>query len=379
MVAPSFLKNQQRSPLDLDHSEVDRGTNGSTTFPSRGTRVEPESDAWAVATEAEPTYTPEVSTRPQFDAFMQYGNSTMSYATLQNGMKYFEAHGGYLAYDMCGGRPFVLSDPVAPVERYADIVDAFLRLYPRACFCQVSRTMAEILAARGWFVNEIGCDMELHLPTYDFSGPKKSKLRQAAAKIEREHFTIEELTSEQVDSDEINRLCSAWRESKLNRHELRFLVRPLVLDDETAVRKFYLRDPDGAIVSFVFFDPICEEGEVIGYSPAIKRRSPAAPTGAEEAVTKFAIERFKAEGRRVLRLGLIPLFEINDSEFRHRWLVKKILQFLYKHGDGWVYSFKGHADFKRRYRGTLLKTYCATSYRFDVMSLVGMLRLCRMI
>ncbi|HEV3299695.1 MAG TPA: hypothetical protein VG055_08630 [Planctomycetaceae bacterium] len=59
-------------------------------------------------------------------------------------------------------------------------------------------------------------------------------------------------------------------------------------EEETDVRKFYLLNWAGQIVSFVAFDPICEQGEIIGYLPAIKRRSPAASTGAEEAITEFA-------------------------------------------------------------------------------------------
>jgi lysylphosphatidylglycerol synthetase-like protein (DUF2156 family) len=57
---------------------------------------------------------------------------------------------------------------------------------------RISPPVGGILARRGWFVNEFGADMELDLGTYDFSGPKKSKFRQAAQKIQREGCTIEE-------------------------------------------------------------------------------------------------------------------------------------------------------------------------------------------
>ena len=59
----------------------------------------------------------------RFEHFCQYGNFTMAYATLQPGMKYFEAHDGYLAYDSCLGTNFVLGDPVAPAERHAAIIE----------------------------------------------------------------------------------------------------------------------------------------------------------------------------------------------------------------------------------------------------------------
>jgi lysylphosphatidylglycerol synthetase-like protein (DUF2156 family) len=313
-----------------------------------------------------------------FEIFRRYGNFTMAYATLQPGMKYFESQGGYIAYDTCGGTTFVLGDPVAPAANHAAILEAFVRTHPRTCFCQVSKPVGAILARLGWFVNEFGADMELDLATYDFEGPKKSKFRQAAHKIEREGYTIAELTVADGDRAELDALSSSWLAAKTVTREARFLVRPLAFGDEPEVRKFYLRDRHGSIVSFVAFDPICEKGEVIGYSPAIKRRAPDAPTGAEEAITKFAIERFRAEGLTTFRLGLLPLYDVQDSEFRDSWLLKRVFQFAYRYGDRWIFNFRGHADFKHRYRGNLTKVYFATYTRLTTWNLISLLRLCRL-
>jgi phosphatidylglycerol lysyltransferase len=313
-----------------------------------------------------------------FEVFRQYGNFTMAYATLQPGMKYFQSDGGYLAYDTWGGITFVLGDPVAPARNHAAIIEAFVRSHPRTCFCQISKATGAILARLGWLVNELGADMELDLATYDFEGPKKSKFRQAAHKIEREGYTIEERMVADGDRADLDALSSSWLAAKTVKREARFLVRPLAFGDEPDVRKFYLRDRDGSIVSFVTFDPICEGGEVIGYSPAIKRRAPDAPTGAEEAITKFAIEQFRAEGFATFRLGLLPLYDVQDSEFRDAWFLKKAFQFAYRYGDRWIFSFRGHADFKHRYRGNLSKVYFATYTRLNAWNLIALLRLCRL-
>jgi hypothetical protein len=229
----------------------------------------------AVAAQAEP----DPGCARRFQLFRDFGNFTMAYATLQPGMEYFESNGGYLAFNKCWGIPFVLSDPVAPAENHAAIIEAFVRRNPRACFCQISAPTGAILDRLGWFVNEFGADMELDLPTYDFSGPKKSKLRQAANKIEREGYTIEERDAPDGDRSELEALCAAWLAKKTVKREARFLVRPVAFGNEPGVRNFYLRDRSGWVVSFVAFDPICEKGEVIGYSPAIKRHSAEAPTG----------------------------------------------------------------------------------------------------
>jgi lysylphosphatidylglycerol synthetase-like protein (DUF2156 family) len=315
----------------------------------------------------------------RFELFLRYGNFTMAYATLQPGMKYFESHGGYLAYDTYWGISFVLGDPVAPVENHAALLEAFLRRHPRTCFCQISKPVGAILARWGWFVNEFGADMELDLPTYDFTGPKKSKLRQAAHKVQREGYTIKERTGDD-DQMELEELSASWLATKTVKREARFLVRPLAFGDEPGVRKFVLRDADGWIVAFVAFDPMCAGGQVIGYSPAIKRRAADAPTGAEEAITKFAIEQFRAEGYKSLRLGLMPLYQVQDSGFREAWVLKKGFQWAYQHGDGWIHSFRGHADFKHRYRGTLSKVYIASPTRWNHLGrLLALLRLCRIL
>jgi phosphatidylglycerol lysyltransferase len=272
----------------------------------------------------------------------------------------------------------VLGDPVAPAENHAAIIEAFVGEHPRACFCQISRQTGTILDRLGWFVNEFGADMELDLPTYEFTGPKKSKFRQAARKVEREGYTIEERTVADGDREELAALSASWLATKAVRHEARFLVRPLTFGDEPEVRKFYLRDPDGWLLAFVGFDPVCEGGKVIGYSPAIKRRSAEAPTGAEEAITKFAIEQFRAEGMQTFRLGLLPLYGVQESAFREEWLMRKLFQWLYRHGDRWIYSFRGHADFKHRYRGKLSKAYFATYKRWNAWNLIALLRLCRL-
>src|SRR5262249_26328960 len=251
---------------------------------------------------------------------------TLAYATLQPGMKYFEAHGGYLAYDTCWGITFVLGDPVAPPEKHALLLEDFVRVHPRSCYCEISAPVGAILSRLGWFVNEFGVDMELSLPTYDFSGPKKSKLRQAAHKIEREGYTIEERAFADGDGTGLEKLCSNWLRTKSVKREARFLVRPLAFGDEPDVRKFDLRNPNGQIVAFVAFDPICEGNEIIGYSAAVKRRSSDAPTGAEEAITKFAIQQFRDEGKEILRFGMLPLYQVENSAFREAWRLRKIFQ-----------------------------------------------------
>jgi len=74
----------------------------------------------------------------------------------------------------------------------------------------------------------------------------------------------------------------------------------------------------------------------------------------------------------------MPLYQVEDSGFREAWLLKKCFQWAYRHGDGWLYSFRGLADFNHRYRGRLSKVYVATSTGWNFGNLLALLRLCRL-
>lgn len=313
--------------------------------------------------------------------FIQYGKFTMAFATLQPGMNYFESHGGYLAYNSYLGATCVLGDPVSRPECYASIIQDFLLTHRRVCFCQISEEVGSILAnLGGWYINELGADMELDLKSYDFEGPQKAKLRQAAHKIERKGYRLEEKTDSQVDQSALDQLSGSWLATKPAHREARFMVRPIHFGFEPGVRKFYLSNAGGAVVAFVFFDPICVDGDLVGYSPSVKRRSEEAPAGAEEAILKHAIEQFRDEGVRVLHLGLLPLFGVEQSMFPEAWRLRKLFQWLYRHGGRWIFNFRGQADFKHRFRGKLSKVYMATRTRWgNAYYLIAMMRLCNLL
>jgi NADPH-dependent 2,4-dienoyl-CoA reductase/sulfur reductase-like enzyme len=73
--------------------------------------------------------------------------------------------------------------------------------------------------------------------------------------------------------------------------------------------------PDGYFVvgdfhfpsGFIFFDPIYENGEVIGYVPNISRASESFPLGIFYTLMAKVFEQFKAEGIPYIFLGLFPL------------------------------------------------------------------------
>ena len=323
---------------------------------------------------------------PRVEHFLkQYGSFTLAYSTLQPGLAHFVADWGYQAYQRIAGVTIAMGDPVCDPNRTADLLAAFLETHRKPSFFQVTEPVARFLESRRFYINHLGADMELHLPSYDFDGKKKQKLRQAmrrwARQEEGNHHEIRELSFREVDIKQVEALSAAWKETRVvRRQELRFLTRPAVFADEVEVRKFFAFR-NGRLEGFVFFDPIYRDGEVIGYNTSTKRRMPDSPTGMEEAITATAIQKFQSEGREYLYLGLLPFYQLDDTGFRANRLLGWSFRFWGRVGNRFIFNFRGHNDFKHRFRGRLIKVYHASpvlenTYRmfcFNELSGVGLL------
>ena len=117
----------------------------------------------------------------------------------------------------------------------------------------------------------------LDLDSYNFVGKDKEWLRYAENWVTKRGFRIEEAGFKEYES-EILGVSESWRATRtIKKKEVRFLSRPIVMNDELDVRRFFLFDAAGKIAAFVFFDPVYEAGRVTGYVTCIKRRQPDAP------------------------------------------------------------------------------------------------------
>src|SRR6185369_17489422 len=93
-----------------------------------------------------------------------------------------------------------------------------------------------------------------------------------------------------------------WMEKKaVKGHEMSFLVRPAIYDDEPDVRKFYGMKGNET-VGFVFFDPMYENGKVVGYMANILR-SNCDGYSVTDYIILEAMEVFRKEGIPVVSLG----------------------------------------------------------------------------
>ncbi len=310
---------------------------------------------------------------------LQWGDFSLAYSIAnQPCLKYFGDGRGFLAFGTRCNFNYVLGDPLCAPERKKQLLSDFLQQYRRVSFVQISESTAEILEDRGYRINEIGVDTRLDLATYSFSGKEKEWLRYADNWVSRRGYRIVEANIADHEQ-EIESVSESWRKSRtIKRKEVRFLNRPIPMVDEADVRRFFLYSPAGKIEAFVYFDPLYFSGHLSGYVTCVKRRVPDCSTYGEPAIMKRAIEQFQREGVASLWLGLSPLAQIDNRRFRNNRFLHWSSRYLSDAGwfNRWFYNFKGHSQYKQRFRGEESKVYFASKARLNGLQLAAFASLC---
>ncbi|HMO13193.1 MAG TPA: phosphatidylglycerol lysyltransferase domain-containing protein [Pirellulaceae bacterium] len=312
----------------------------------------------------------------------QHGNFTLAYGGLvQDCLSYFETDQGYLPYAKKWRYCFALGDPVAPTEHWPKLVDEFIKKFKRPAFVQASEGLAELISQQPkYYVTEFGYDTYLWLKNYDFSGKSKERLRYAWNWLTTRGYRFEEKQGAAIPCDEVQNVSGAWRKTRtIKRREVVFLNRPLVPEHELDVRKFFLYDADNRMVAFAFFDPMYQNGKVMGYTTAIKRRIPDAPVYAETGLVKHAIEQFKTEGIQLVTLGLAPLAGLENRRFRANPLLAR--SWKYGFNARWLnrffYNLQGHAQYKNHFYGEKVMTYFCSPGLVEDLRIISLLKLMR--
>jgi lysylphosphatidylglycerol synthetase-like protein (DUF2156 family) len=311
-----------------------------------------------------------------------YGTFALAYsATFQAGLEYFGGEDGFLAYKQVGSTALVLSNPVAPVGTYEHLIREFVSEKSDVSFWQISRPVAEILAKHGFSVNEMGTEARIELDGYDFDGPRKRNFRTALNRVARLGYTIAEPSVASLGREELKTVSERWRRTRSVKNcEMTFLTRPAILDDEVDVRKFFSFDDEGRLNAFAFFDPIYENGKVIGYLCSAKRRLPDADTLVGYAILHRAIQTFQHEGRRVLSFGLLPLCGVEDKGLTPNRLLTLGFRLVYRSPmfNKLIYPVQGFAAHKGALCESAEQTYCAFNRGLIFSQLVKMPRACNL-
>lgn len=292
-------------------------------------------------------------------------------------MEYFGDADGFLAYKQVAATAFVLSNPVAPLNRCETLVRRFAREKNDVCFWQASRTIAKILEKLGFAVNEMGTETRIALSGYEFDGPAKRNFRRALRRTTGRGYVTRECAATLPNLQELQTVSERWRQTRrVKNREMTFLTRPVVLDREVDVRKFFSFDSEGRLQAFGFFDPIYESGKVVGYLYSAKRRLPDADALVGYAIMRHAIRTFQREGKRFLSLGLSPLCGIEDAGVASNRLVRLGFRAAYRSTlfNRFFFPLQGLAAHKRAFGGSAQQTYCAFNRSPNLPRLLKMMR-----
>ena len=315
-----------------------------------------------------------------------HARGSIAYSALQAGLDYFvDEQLGCLAFMPLthaifarGGLHVVIGDPIAAVEDYEAILDRYLAQTTVAAtvFLEVSQDFAKILSARGYPVNELGVEWELDLQEFDFDLPGQdySHLRRWRNKAQKSGVEIfEGRISELVREcgDELDELNCEWLKRK-GGHEFVGLTRPLSVDDHPLARYFWAKK-DGRLISLAIFDPMLHEGHAFGYLHNLSRTLADAPHGTNDLLVLKAMEKFKAEGREVLSLGLSPFAELTDADYPSNPVGAGLFRFMYEHCQ-FVYPFKGNYFHKEKYRGRSFKAYISAVPALNLYRILGVFK-----
>lgn len=329
--------------------------------------------------------TANTETREQVIEFMRkFGEGSLSYSALQDGMEWFvEPDLGFLQYeptDTVIHRAVILGDPVCAEENREKLLSKFLEKFPDPIFIHITKPVGKLLEKRGFYINHMGMEIVIDVQNFSLSGSKKEFLRSQKNRAQKDGLTVTEIGPESgVSAEDLRKISDEWMHRKaVHDHELAFLVRPALFEDEFDVRKF-IAMKDGKVEGFVFFDPMYRNGKIYGYMANILRSLGDHSYSITDYIIIEAFARFKAEGIETLSLGFSPFFCIEDDDDLHfSKPLSTMYKYAYEHAN-YLYSFKSLSFHKERYRpdqagAARMKVYSATKHVMPLITLYGVFR-----
>lgn len=299
-----------------------------------------------------------------------YGQGSLAYATLQQGMEYFVHPKGYLAFTTAvhpvfarKGKRIVLGDPVCAAADTEEVIRDFVRLNPHCVFVVISEQCATLVRTMGFKVNTVGYEPVLPVQSYNTQGNWKELdlIKRARNEAKREGIVIREVDIETVSPDALEELSRRWLDGKtVNDREIWVYARRPVYQPEPDVRKFAAFDKNGGLIGYAFYDPIYRDGRIIGYSANTVRCDEKKYGRLATAVHMAAMDVFRGEGVEEFNLLMCPFDKVEQGKYCDDWGTKFFFKTSVRYGNE-IYNFKGLSFHKSKYRGQDKFVYFASN------------------
>jgi phosphatidylglycerol lysyltransferase len=287
--------------------------------------------------------------RTKLDSWVRrFGTSSSSYVLLEGPKSYFTSPGvdGFLAYQLSSGIALIAGDPVCAPEQARELIRDFTvaMMRPVGAY-QVSPQMLEAFRQEGFDDVQIGKEAVFDLNRFTLAGGDMELVRAATNKARREGVVVSEhhpfASGAEPINDELREISDDWLKGKGNR-ELGFVLGTLGLEQPSAKRYYIARSNNGSgrVEGFVVCEPIYGRH---GYYLDVTRRRSDAVRGTMELLTAEILCRLRAEGHRMVSMGLAPLALLDDPDLVDHPLLTRLMRFVYQ-------RFNSTYDFKLLYR-----------------------------
>ncbi|MGH3428545.1 MAG: bifunctional lysylphosphatidylglycerol flippase/synthetase MprF, partial [Terriglobales bacterium] len=251
----------------------------------------------------------------------------------------------FVGYTVVGTTAVALGEPIGHSDARTGAARAFLEHCAlsgwTAAFHQVTPAGLEHVRAAGARTLTIGEEAVIDLATWTTDGRRNKSLRSALRRVERAGHRVVELPSPLSDADllRLREVSDAWLASDGHR-ERGFTVGQFDAEQLRETTILAVVDAQDRIQAFANILPAYRSMEG---TFDLMRRTPSSANGVMEFLFVALIERFRAEGRRGMNLGLAPFSGEGDPTVPGR-----VTSLIYERAGG-MFNFVGLRAFKEKW------------------------------
>ncbi|MGV9674160.1 bifunctional lysylphosphatidylglycerol flippase/synthetase MprF [Nocardia sp. NPDC003482] len=245
-----------------------------------------------------------------------HGDNPSAFLALNRDKERFTVPGidGFVAYRRVGRYRVQFGGPFAAPPDRERLLAAFLAdtraARRRAMAVQVGADDAELYAAQGFSVNQLGASYALELRDWSLSGKRFVRLRNKISRARRAGLRVEEVDATTYAAA-LAAIDERWLAGK-GAKPLTFTVGEIG-GPAQAWRRLFLGLIDDEPIGYISYAPAY--GSRPGWLHDLSRRVPQAPPGVMEAINLTAVERFRESGSPWLHFGFTPFTGLAE-EFR---------------------------------------------------------------